>query len=117
MEPDAVLGQGDYGTPIEHTCKDAAGEPVDLSDATGVRFRMAPANGGITLIDADAENRDDTDGSRGLVSYTPAPGDLDVPGSYHGAFIVTLPDGVRSFPYNRPLRIAVVDRPEPIEVP
>lgn len=117
MGPDVLIGQGDFGFAVEHTCEDADG-PVDLSDADSVVFTLAPIDGAPAVFeDKPAENRDDSNGSTGLVSYTWADGDTDVPGVHLGLFTVTWngtnedePEEKRTFPASGPLIVRITSR-------
>lgn len=90
---------------------DGANNPVNISTATSVLFRMSRNPGTTPLIDASASNLDDgTEGLRGYVEYAWQAGDTDVPGNYVGEFIVDFGSASEGFPASSTgLVIAILD--------
>jgi hypothetical protein len=93
--------QGDTASDFTETLRDETGDAVDIGGAS-VHLTMTSIRGGAPAIDASMDNLqsgDGSDGSKGVVSYTPQPGDTDVPGDYLAAITVTYTGGaVETFP-------------------
>lgn len=93
---------GDLFPNIEGICTDGAGNPIDLSDAVGVRFHMGK-RGSAPKIDADAQI---VDAPAGKVSYSWQPGDTDEAGTFDADFEVRWPGSLNpteTFPSTRGL--------------
>lgn len=89
--PEFFLKRNDSGAVLEAVCRDSASARVNIDGAT-VRFRMAPIQGGDTVVDAAADNDQNTtdEDTWGDVSYTFTATDTDQdPGLYLGEFEVT----------------------------
>lgn len=109
MTTAATIKQGDLLPELQAVLSDAAG-PVDLSAASGVRFRMRAARASADLIDADAtidQAGDGSDGSKGKVRYTWAAGDTATPGTYRAEFVATFTGKELTFPNGTSVFITV----------
>lgn len=94
-QPDYTIRQNDSGEAITAILKDAAGDAVDLTDATLV-FQLARIAGGGLVVEADAEFSGD--GSDGGVSYTWQAEDTAAAGWYLASWRVTLDGVIQTYP-------------------
>lgn len=105
---DFTIAKGDTGPPLEATLEDASGDPLDLSDAYSVRFKMWPH--GHQLSDATATtDREATivDATTGHVRYEWRAADTDRSGARHAAFTVNTSGEKRTIPNTDPLLVIV----------
>lgn len=105
--PGIYITQGSYGEAWAIQILDGLGQPVDLTDATGILFSMRLRSSGVVHIsDQPAEVAIGTytlpDGSvqtfaatDGVLVYRPksADGDADVAGAFEAMFRYSLPTG------------------------
>ena len=90
---DIIWGQGDTNASPTFTLRDGAGNAIDLTGATNLKFiarhqvndSVAFGSGTVTVVSAPA----------GTVYYTPAAGETNVEGDYLGQFDLTLASGVK----------------------
>lgn len=80
------------------------GTPVDLTNATQVKFRMGITPGS-PKVDAVATVLSATQGS---VKYNWAGGDVDTVGVYNGEWVVTYADGVQVVPSSGFVEVEIV---------
>lgn len=113
---DFYLKEGDTSPSITATLQDAAGNAVDLTQATEVKFHMAlrPEPGevhGTAKVSADADKVDATNGE---VRYDWAATDTDTPGIYDAEWRVTWTGGrIESFPQDGYRIIEIKERLAP----
>jgi hypothetical protein len=88
--PSITLTRGATRPPLEATLRDAAGETIDLSTATQVRFRMGDPSE--RVIDARATIVAASDGQ---VRYVWQRGDTETARTYKAAFYIRFADGSR----------------------
>ena len=101
---DVVLKRGDTRHAIRAVLKDAAGNPVDLTDCS-VAFSMASL-GWSTVIDRAVYVRD---AKAGEVWVVWAPGETSVSGVYRAEFSVQYPDNRKeTFPNDGYLSIKIM---------
>jgi len=98
------IKRNDTAPPFTATCTDAAGDPVDVSNAT-IRFHMRDTSGTVK-VDAAA---DIVSGPDGTVRYDWAVGDTDTAGFFYGEVEVTFADDtVRTFPTTNNATVRIV---------
>ncbi len=68
-------------------------DPVDLTNATGVRILMSSRKTGLKVNAAMTIADQTIEATKGVVSYAWAPGDTDIAGDYQAEFQVTWPTG------------------------
>lgn len=104
--PTITLNAGATQPPVEATLKDAYDDPLDLSDATSVRFEMGPVKS--PHVDHRATIVDE---ATGRVRYEWRTGDTDTPGTHRAAFIVRYVDGsTLTVPTGEPLFVTLTRR-------
>lgn len=108
MTDTAYLKQNDTSPTLDAILTNAAGEVVDVTNAS-VRFHMQRLGATTLKIDAAATV---VDGEAGHVRYTLQPGDTDTPGSYKAEYEVTFLDGSVETFKNTPDQLRVVITPE-----
>jgi hypothetical protein len=87
---DLTLVQGDTRPDIQSTLKTAAGTPIDLTEATEVRFQMRLIDGERYVVNAAAEILVEDAGS---VRYVWDENDLAMVGDYYGQWQISWSDG------------------------
>lgn len=88
----------------------AEGEPIDLSDATAVRFLMEDRYERLVIDDDLSGSVRFLDASNGEVEYTFSASDTQTVGSYHAEFEVTYNNGsIETFPSNGKIDIEIVE--------
>lgn len=98
------IKKGDLLPEIQGTCEDANG-PIDLTNATGVRFLMGLTGSTTNKVAAAATF---VDRPSGVVKYTWTGTDTDTVADYDGEFEVTWPGSKpETFPNRGFLKISV----------
>lgn len=89
------MKQNDRLPVLQATLNGHDGNPLDLTTASGVVFRMRSRVTGVVKVNAAAAV---TDAANGVVQYSWAAGDTDTPGVYDGEFRVTIGGLVETVP-------------------
>ncbi len=110
-EPDFNIKRADNSGPLSATLEDSAGDAVDIQ-AASVRFKLAPIEGGVLLINDVASNDQNGDGSDetlGDVSYS-WPTQVTEAGFYNAEFEVTYASGdIQTFPNSGYILVNVME--------
>lgn len=93
-----TIKQGATGPALQVVLYDGRrpSQPVDLTLATAIRFRMRKSAGTAYIVDAPAEFISPR--SSGGARYSWVSGDTDEAGDFQGDFLVTFPDRVEVHP-------------------
>lgn len=91
-----TLKQGDLQPKVRALLTDDAGSPIDLTDATGVTFRMI--NSATDELIIDAAGVIETPVTDGVVTYQWQTGDTDTAGAFRVTWLIVWPDGDQTFP-------------------
>lgn len=92
-----IIGQYSSGPSFEVVLRDQNNEPVDLTLATSVTFRMHLVGDNTTFISGLCSVLDE---EGGIVAYPFLPSDTEIPGTYIATISAVLPSGAQTFPYN-----------------
>ena len=104
---DFVIKKGDTGPPIQVQCIDSNGTPVDLTGATGLKFRMRNKRTGVSKINGDGIF---VERSTGKIQYNWVTADTDTSDEFEAEFNMTLSNGqITSFPNNTYIRINIYE--------
>jgi len=101
-----AIKQNDTSPAIQATCRDANGDPIDLTGAS-IKFHMKAGNGdlkvdGVASIVAPAV--------AGVVNYSWVAADTDTVGTFQAEFEVTYTDAtIETFPNQNNIRVRVAD--------
>ena len=103
---DFVISQGDLLPAIEATLTDGDGNPVDLSSAS-VKFVMHQVDADVAAVNANATADPDQVTNKGVVRYSWASGDTDVPGVYRAEWVGTFATKPETFPNGNKLVVKI----------
>lgn len=107
QEYDFVIKKGDTGPPLMVQCIDSNGTAVDLTGATGLKFKMRNKRTNVTEVNANAEF---IEVETGKVQYLWVANDTDTADEYEGEFNVTLSNGqIITFPNNTYIKINIYE--------
>jgi hypothetical protein len=104
MAYDFHIKQGDTYPAFQTTITDAAGDAIDITDAS-VRFHLRRPGADTLIVDAAAEI---VTAASGIVKYVWADGDTDETGVFDAEFEVTFDDDtVLTFPNSEHLSVMI----------
>lgn len=85
-----IVKQNDRAPEVAIQVTDGAGNPVDVTTATAIRFHMKNRWTGVVKVNAEAGI---VNGLTGDIKYVWAAADLNTPGYYVAEFQITFPGG------------------------
>ena len=106
---DYTIKTGNLEPAVNVILKDASGNPVDLTDADGVTFRLSAKGASAGVFDRAATI--DSPATSGSVTYNWQAGDTDLAGKYLGEFTISWPTArPQTYPTNSFISIAIKAR-------
>ncbi|MHA2047381.1 MAG: hypothetical protein ACW99G_21550 [Candidatus Thorarchaeota archaeon] len=106
-KPDFYIKEGDTSPPLVGTIVDENEAPIDLTNASTLKFLMINPGDAATKID-NTPNATVLDALTGRVQYQWSGADTDTPGDYDGEFEITWLSGdITTAPNFRYIRIKI----------